>query len=365
MDLIIQRTWTERRVEITERLEEGEWHAIAESDASRFWTPDFYVVGLRSMKFHRGVSDLKHFMLRSDKTVSQIVEAELIVKCKFDFSLYPLDVQECKMDFMSPMEELQDLYLKWDSTHNEPSVKFLTEERNKLSLSKFDLDLFICDHNFTSKMQWGAVSTLRFWVILKRALKSHFLETYVPTTMFVVMSWGSFLVKSDIVPGRMVLLVTNLLSLVTLFEATRNSSPPAIGVKCIDIWFLICISFVFFALLEYAIVLYQMHAKCPANNRISDLKLFKAIFPKEDNRPPTMKLYRRGKRRKIMCCLSYVYAKFSRCIFCRTSHPSWNILDQVAMVAFPMLFIICSCCYWEIFITKSNNISLKQKCVLK
>jgi hypothetical protein len=47
------------------------------------------------------------------------------------------------------------------------------------------------------------------------------LETYVPTILFVVMSWGSFLVKPEVVPGRMVLLVTNLLSLVTLFEANR------------------------------------------------------------------------------------------------------------------------------------------------
>jgi len=65
------------------------------------------------------------------------------------------------------------------------------------------------------------VSTLRVRILLYRQLSGYMLETYVPTILFVVMSWGSFLVKPEVVPGRMVLLVTNLLSLVTLFEANR------------------------------------------------------------------------------------------------------------------------------------------------
>jgi hypothetical protein len=58
-------------------------------------------------------------------------------------------------------------------------------------------------------------------MLLYRELNAYILETYLPTTMFVIISWGSFLVKPEVVPGRMVLLVTNLLSLITLFEANR------------------------------------------------------------------------------------------------------------------------------------------------
>jgi hypothetical protein len=66
------------------------------------------------------------------------------------------------------------------------------------------------------------VSTVRVHILLYRELNAYILETYLPTTIFVIISWGSFLVKPEVVPGRMVLLVTNLLSLVTLFEANRS-----------------------------------------------------------------------------------------------------------------------------------------------
>jgi hypothetical protein len=41
-------------------------------------------------------------------------------------------------------------------------------------------------------------------------------QVYLPSFMFVVVSWISFLVKPEIVPGRMALLVTLFLVLVIL-----------------------------------------------------------------------------------------------------------------------------------------------------
>lgn len=64
------------------------------------------------------------------------------------------------------------------------------------------------------------------------------LENYLPSTLFVSISWGSFVVVPDIVPGRMVLLVTTLLSLVTMFDTVSNNSPDALELKCIEVSFL-------------------------------------------------------------------------------------------------------------------------------
>lgn len=64
-------------------------------------------------------------------------------------------------------------------------------------------------------------STARLVITLSRELRSHLLESYLPSTLFVIMSWGSFVVMPEVVPGRMVLLVTTLLSLVTMFDTVR------------------------------------------------------------------------------------------------------------------------------------------------
>jgi hypothetical protein len=58
-------------------------------------------------------------------------------------------------------------------------------------------------------------------IIMWRELRSYLLESYLPSSLFVIMSWGSFVVIPDMVPGRMVLLVTTLLSLVTMFDTVR------------------------------------------------------------------------------------------------------------------------------------------------
>lgn len=47
-------------------------------------------------------------------------------------------------------------------------------------------------------------STARLEITLSREIKSYLLENYLPSTLFVSMSWGSFVVVPEIVPGRMV-----------------------------------------------------------------------------------------------------------------------------------------------------------------
>lgn len=44
----------------------------------------------------------------------------------------------------------------------------------------------------------------RLEITLSREVKSYLLENYLPSTLFVSMSWGSFIVVPEIVPGRMV-----------------------------------------------------------------------------------------------------------------------------------------------------------------
>ena len=74
--------------------------------------------------------------------------------------------------------------------------------------------------NFTKKST-GNHSTARMIITMSREIRSHLLQTYLPSSLFVIMSWGSFVVIPEVVPGRMVLLVTTLLSLVTMFDTVR------------------------------------------------------------------------------------------------------------------------------------------------
>ena len=50
-------------------------------------------------------------------------------------------------------------------------------------------------------------------------------QVYLPTFMFVIVSWVSFLVKPEVVPGRMAMLVTLFLVLINIFNSVRSVSP--------------------------------------------------------------------------------------------------------------------------------------------
>ena len=52
-------------------------------------------------------------------------------------------------------------------------------------------------------------------------LSSFKCQVYLPSFMFVVTSWVSFLIKPEVVPGRMALLVTLFLVLINIFNSVR------------------------------------------------------------------------------------------------------------------------------------------------
>ena len=72
---------------------------------------------------------------------------------------------------------------------------------------------------------------------------------YFPTGMFVIVSWISFLVPPESVPGRMTILVTVFLCLVNIFNSITNDIPKANGLTAIETFIIICIMFVFGALM--------------------------------------------------------------------------------------------------------------------
>ena len=87
---------------------------------------------------------------------------------------------------------------------------------------------------------------------------------YFNIGLFVVVSWISFVVPPEVIPGRMALLVTLFLVLVNIFNTVTTNTPKAEGIynfiqamalyifpglTAIEMWMLSCILFVFGALI--------------------------------------------------------------------------------------------------------------------
>ena len=68
-------------------------------------------------------------------------------------------------------------------------------------------------------------STTGFSILLRRAPKSHLTNTYIPSGTLTILSFISFLIPADVVPGRMALLVTIFLMLVNISTMAAHRGP--------------------------------------------------------------------------------------------------------------------------------------------
>lgn len=65
----------------------------------------------------------------------------------------------------------------------------------------------------------------------ERQIGHHLIQTFAPSTLVVMLSWFSFWLGLDAIPGRVTLLVTCMLTLVTMFTGLRADIPPVAYVK--------------------------------------------------------------------------------------------------------------------------------------
>lgn len=93
-------------------------------------------------------------------------------------------------------------------------------------------------------------------LLFKREFSYYLIQIYIPCCMLVIVSWVSFWLDQSAVPARVSLGVTTLLTMATQTSGINASLPPVSYTKAIDVWTGVCLTFVFGALLEFALVNY-------------------------------------------------------------------------------------------------------------
>ncbi|XP_055611229.1 glycine receptor subunit alpha-2-like isoform X2 [Uranotaenia lowii] len=411
IDVFLQVIWEDNRlapVEDSSLTKQYVELTLAERDT--VWVPDLYIRQLREMKVMSLLEELSSLRLYKNSTLVLSIGATIIFKCDMDFVLYPLDVQRCPVDFSSYKYSVKEMRFRW---RNDNALTFPKDFGDGFfRLPKYVVSFFTEPEPQIIHYGDGKTihnhSSARLEITLSREVKSYLLENYLPSTLFVSMSWGSFVVVPEIVPGRMVLLVTTLLSLITMFDTVRNNSPDALELKCLEVWLISCTLFVFFALMEYFIVLFgirydkhwrvvakQSHAthvappavqlqstlslgpntvETPMNSTHSrerenglesaGLKIpsgggaTNKIQPQEADPSRISPLSRSGsfqnaqqvtsvmtrRRFRNVADVALMYAGSQR-----------GRLDQISLIIFPLSFLIFTIAYWTMYISESNR----------
>lgn len=148
-------------------------------------------------------------------------------------------------------------------------AEFVPEDESIKSILDYRITFNKLDERDTHYMAIGMnYSVTGFELILTRKMSFYIVTYYLPSGLFVVVSWISFLVNPEIIPGRMTLLVTIFLVLINIHNTIQTNSPKAEGLTAIECWVIACIIFVFGALLEYTVILLKLKLKKVKGERI-------------------------------------------------------------------------------------------------
>ena len=82
---------------------------------------------------------------------------------------------------------------------------------------------------------------------------------FIPYICYSIISFSfSFLVPPEAYPGRISLLLITFLAMINIFMSIMESTPISGKINKIQLWLLSCIGFVFWTVIEYAIILCLM-----------------------------------------------------------------------------------------------------------
>ncbi|KAK4303286.1 hypothetical protein Pmani_024671 [Petrolisthes manimaculis] len=349
MEINLRVKWRDIRLQLPPDLEPNNYIPLDPAILSDLWVPDIYIVHSSEAKTPSVLTSVASVWMYGDATVDYSGNMFVLVSCRMKYAWFPRDHQVCDFRMESFAYTLERNEYVWAPPGLEVSDNIISEQF-LISFQKID--------PYTRTQQvYGTYPALAFRVHLTRRLSYVLLQVYLPSGLFVVMSFVSLLVPPEAIPGRMTLCITTILTMSTLLGVAMQSMPRVSYVRAIDVWLLSCLAFVSIVLLEFGVVIKLLEIeKHSGGNDKKPAPVSKKIFKEttvqpldthtHENstgwstpNPPPPPSGIRGQRILLPFVLS---------------RPSSKRVDQVSLVVLPGCFLLFNVIYWWWFLTGSK-----------
>ncbi|KAK7794554.1 hypothetical protein R5R35_009673 [Gryllus longicercus] len=227
IDMFVRQRWAEPRLRMPNDIfEEGDDSVTLPSEfVDNLWQPDPYILNAKVSEIAKLQHKFLSVTLFKNKTVRYAARMHAIIACQMEFQLYPMDIQVCPMYIESFSFNNQKLRLRWgeDAVTVNPELKLLQYNVGQpLQMEETTGYMLEREANF---------SRLVLYFRFERQIGHHLIQTFAPSALVVMLSWFSFWIGLDAIPGRVTLLVTSMLTLVTMFTGLKSDIPPVAYVK--------------------------------------------------------------------------------------------------------------------------------------
>ncbi|KAL7634846.1 UNVERIFIED_CONTAM: hypothetical protein RMT77_015223 [Armadillidium vulgare] len=163
------------------------------------------------------------------KNLLKLVQSFLVRGyCKMSLYAFPLDTQRC--DLVIRMKDFGNNLVEFVATNDSLSFEGPTELREyklvNISLERDDV---------------RNISAYRITLYLNHFSSFYVFNTYIPTLLIILICYSTFFFHIDDFGDRVMVSLTVLLVIATLFTQTTASSPTTSYLKLLDVWFFSCI----------------------------------------------------------------------------------------------------------------------------
>ncbi|KAI1289871.1 Glutamate-gated chloride channel [Halotydeus destructor] len=227
---------------------DGRIRFLTLTDPGRIWKPDLFFSNEKTGHFHNIIMPNVLLRIHPNGDVLFSVRISLVLFCPMNLRFFPLDLQTCSIQMASYGYTTEDLIFLWKEGDPVQITK-------SLNLPKFTLLNFLTSY-CTSRTNTGAYSCVKVELLFKREFSYYLILIYVPCCMLVIVSWVSFWIDPNSAAARVALGITSLLTMSRQISSINASLPPVSYTKAVDVWTGCCLTFVFGALLEFAVVNY-------------------------------------------------------------------------------------------------------------
>ncbi|KAI1289887.1 Glutamate-gated chloride channel [Halotydeus destructor] len=244
--ITFREQWRDDRLVYDDR--NGRIKFLTLTDPDKIWKPDLFFSNEKEGHFHDIIMPNVLLRIYPDGAILYSIRISLVLACPMDLKYYPLDKQTCSIQMASYGYTTEDVVLLWKEENPVQITKTLHLPRFTLTNKRTEY----C----TSRTNTGEYSCIRVDLIFRREFSYYLIQIYIPCIMLVIVSWVSFWLDPNAIPARVSLGVTTLLTMATQISGINASLPPVSYTKAIDVWTGVCLTFVFGALLEFALVNY-------------------------------------------------------------------------------------------------------------
>ncbi|XP_039283165.1 glutamate-gated chloride channel isoform X7 [Nilaparvata lugens] len=361
VQLTFREQWLDERLKFNDFG--GKIKYLTLTEANRVWMPDLFFSNEKEGHFHNIIMPNVYIRIFPYGSVLYSIRISLTLSCPMNLKLYPLDRQVCSLRMASYGWTTDDLVFLWKEGDPVQVVK-------NLHLPRFTLEKFLTDY-CNSKTNTGEYSCLKVDLLFKREFSYYLIQIYIPCCMLVIVSWVSFWLDQSAVPARVSLGVTTLLTMATQTSGINASLPPVSYTKAIDVWTGVCLTFVFGALLEFALVNYASRSDMHRDNmqkqrrqceleHAASLEAAADLLQDGGANFPMKPLVRSGDQtldKMRQCKVHMQQPQRPNC--CRTwlsKFPTRSKrIDVISRITFPLVFALFNLTYWSTYLFRDES----------